>query len=315
MNKKDINSPEDLAGKISDAEIAAVLDERAGQLAFSSDVFAGRVVRRPEDLPDTPKDLKLAILPPEPGYTFPGEGEKRAEEILLSAGANRRRCRNRVIFALPEADKIEPARDGARKYILSRGQEGEKAASEALDQAVRKAYSVLLVPESPDKKNCVLRVVRLCDGCDDRDWAKSAAGILIDGEALLPPYWDPDELGEHLDRYYFKKDSPEVKLTRVWGDLCRRCYMPRVQNASVLLQGILMGVVLGRFGCAAGKDDEEYQDLVIGSVPKFSPRSLLVSRQRAEEYYREEAWRQKLEEILEKLKKMLPPKPEEPDDE
>ena len=156
MKKKKTNGSENLAGNVSDD--TAVLLDRVGWFVSCS-TFTDRIVRRPEDLPDTAEGLYLAILPPEAGYTFPGEGEKRAEEILLGTRAKPRRYRNRVIFALPKAGVIERARECAREYSASRGQEGEKAASEALDRAVQEAYSVLLVPEMPDKKTCVFRQV------------------------------------------------------------------------------------------------------------------------------------------------------------
>ncbi|MBQ2682459.1 MAG: hypothetical protein IJG02_01125, partial [Thermoguttaceae bacterium] len=222
MENKNTNDSENPAGKNPDTEIAAELLERAGQLALSSDVFIGLVVRRPEDLPDTAAEkLQLAILPPDPGFFLHDGGEKRAEEILLGTGANPRRYRNRVIFALSEADKIERARDDAQKYIVSRGEEGEKTASEALDRAVDEAYSVLLVPESPDKKSCFLRSVPVHVGRGS--WAESAVGALREEDALLD-VWDPVSLQEHLQRYYFKKGSPEVTLARVWDDICRHCY-------------------------------------------------------------------------------------------
>ncbi|MBQ1456420.1 MAG: hypothetical protein IIZ25_11315 [Thermoguttaceae bacterium] len=311
MERKDTSASEGVTGKISDAAIAAELAERAGRLALSSDLFTGLVVRRPEDLPDTAAEkLLLAILPPEPGFSFPAEGEKRAEEILLGAGANPRRYRNRVIFALPEADKIEPARDAARRFIASRGQEGERAASEALDQAVWESYSVLLVPEAPDKKSCFLRSVRLRGGRGG--WADSAAGTLRDEDALIE-VWDPVPLGEHLRRYYFKKGLPEVTPARVWDDLCRYCCMERLLNVNVLFESARQGVEMGLFGRAAEKKEQGYRDLVIGSDAALSPDSLLVCKQRAEDCLEEER-RRKQEQVMKTLEGMYPPRPEKPAD-
>ena len=311
-NDRPADGERDLAGKMLDAEIVAVLEERAGRLALSSDIFSGRVVRRPEELLDAlAETLRLAILPPEAEYSFPGEGEKRAEEIILSAGANPRRYRNWVIFALPEADKIKPARDCARKYIVSRRQEGEKTASEALDQAVREAYSVLLVPEAPDKKSCFLRSVRLRAGRGG--WADSAAHSLREEDALID-VWDPVSLQEHLQRHYFKKGSPEVTLARVWDDLCRHCCMERLLNEKVLFESARQGVEMGLFGRAAEKKGQGYRDLVIGRAAAVSPDSLLVCKQRAEDYL-EEGRRRKQERVLKTLEQIFPPKQEKPADE
>ncbi len=157
MKKKNTNGSEDLAGNVSDDAVAAELCDRAKQLASSSHIFSGRIVRRPEDLPDTvTENLQLAILPPETSFSHSKGGETRAEEILLGAGAKPRRYRNRVIFALPSGDLLTRARWLARKYLASRGQEGERDASAALNRAVREAYPFLLVPEMPKGKTCSL---------------------------------------------------------------------------------------------------------------------------------------------------------------
>ena len=310
MDNKNTNASENLPGKISDAEIAAELLERAGWLALPSDVFTGLVVRRPEDLRDTAAEkLQLAILPPEPGFFLHDGGEKRAEEILLGAGANPRRYRNRVIFALSEADKIERARDDAREYIVSRGEEREKTASEELNRAVQRAYSFLLVPESPGKTSCFLRQVSLTGyGI----WADPVAQSLREEDALLD-VWDPVSLGEHLQRYYFRRYASEVTLARVWDDLCRHCYMERLQNENVLFESARQGVEMGLFGCAAEKKGQGYRDLVIGRAAALSPDSLLVCKQRVEDCL-EDQRRRKQERVLKTLDQMFPEEPEKPDD-
>ncbi|MBR2586492.1 MAG: hypothetical protein IKE64_13790 [Thermoguttaceae bacterium] len=313
MDNKNTNASENLPGKISDAEIAAELLQYAGWLALCSDVFTGMVVRRPEDLPDTVAEkLLLAILPPEPGFFLHDGGEKRAEEILLGTGANPRRYRNRVIFALSEADKIERARDCARTPFAIRTQEGEgdSLIPDPLLQAVDEAYSVLLVPESPGKTSCFLRPVSLTG---HGIWADPVAQSLREEDALLD-VWDPVSLQEHLQRYYFKKGSSEVTLARVWDDLCRHCYMERLQNENVLLESARQGVEMGLFGCAAEKKGQGYRDLVIGRAAGLSPDSLLVCKQRVEDCL-EDQRRRKQEGVLKTLEQMFPEEPEEPDDE
>ena len=313
MENKNTNASENLTGKISDAEIAAELLQYAGWLALSSVVFTGMVVRRPEDLPDTAAEtLQLVILPPEPGFFLHDGGEKRAEEILLGAGASPRRYRNRVIFALSEADKLERASDCARTPFAIRTEEWgrHRLFLDPLDQAIQEAYSVLLVPETPDKKSCFLRSVPVHVGRGS--WAESAAGALREEDALLD-VWDPVSLQEHLQRYYFKKGSPEVTLARVWDDICRHCYMERLQNENVLFESARQGVEMGLFGCAAEKKGQGYRDLVIGRAAGLSPDSLLVCKQRVEDCL-EDQRRRKQERVLKTLEQMFPEEPEKPDD-
>ena len=309
---------ESRAAKVTDTEIMDELRERvARQIDSRSEIFTSHIVRESGDLPDKLTDLlQLAILPMLSDCAYPDNAKKCADDIYLNAGENLRQYRNRVIFAPPETNKINQARESAKQFlawsrILEEGKDGQlnldniqirqaekgkKDTSGELDRRTFDAYTRLLVPEiDSDKTTCYLREVPLRDR--EKSLAASAAKALRNEDAFLED-WDPVSLAEHLESFYFN-NAPVISVSQVWEDLGKHCYMERILREQVLFDSIRQGVEMGLFGCAAEKTDHGFRDLVLGDSPwAVSLQTLLVSKDRAEEYQEEE--RRRKQEQLEK---------------
>lgn len=287
-----------------DVAISVELRERVLQLFRPlSKLFTLRFVRDTDDLPDTASDdIDLVILPVDVEYAAVGHAEKHAEDILAHAGENDRRYRNRAIFAPPAANLVRSVRACAEQFV-TRGPisaQEERRISDALDRAVKEAYTTLLVPEMLDESSCLLRPVTPRAGRLEK--AESTLHALRDEDAVID-VWDPISLLEHLEEHYFKRGQPEVTLGQVWDDLCRYCYMERLLNRSVLLESANQGVEMGLFGCALEKTNKGPQNPGVEVVSPLSANTLFVSRERAEEY-RDDERRQKQEALGRSLDKI-----------
>ncbi|MBR2584314.1 MAG: hypothetical protein IKE64_02625, partial [Thermoguttaceae bacterium] len=314
---------ESRAAKVTDTEIIAELQKRVTALIDTrSEIFTSHIVRDSGDLPDKLTDrLRLAILPMVSDCAYPDNAKKCADDIYLNAGENLRQYRNRVIFAPPETNKINQARESAKQFlawsrILDEGKDGQlnldniqirqaekgkKDTSGELDRQTFDAYTRLLVPEiDSDKTTCYLREVPLRDR--EKSLAASAAKALRNEDAFLED-WDPVSLSEHLESFYFN-NAPVVSVSQVWEDLGKHCYMERILSEQVLFDSIRQGVEDGLFGCAAEKTEHGYRDLVLGETARdVTLDTLLVSKDRAEEYQEEER-RRKQEPVIKTLEQM-----------
>ena len=125
-----------------------------------------------------------------------------------------------------------------------------------LQKLIHDAYSHLLVPESPNARDIELRDL---NAASERTLIASAAQTLKSEEELVE-VWSPIHLKNLLRKHYFKTEADtEVSVSKVWQDMGKYCFMPRLMDLDVFRKTIHDGVQSGDFfGYAKGKEGDKY---------------------------------------------------------
>ena len=109
-----------------------------------------------------------------------------------------------------------------------------------------------------------------------------------DTDALIMR-WGSALLKRHLEQWYLKDGVVEVSAKRVWEDMAKLLYMPRLLGRETLEKSISEGVEGGLFGYAQDKDGGKYVQFAFRQ-PLFmayvNDKSLLIEAGAAEAFKR-----------------------------
>ncbi len=246
------------------------------------------------DVVDEPT-ARLVILPPEMGYQRETDAASAATEqaksILDSRGASTRTHQNMLAFLAAGAADVDKAIEQVRKFIVwdKIAQEGsnetllldraqQKQAEESRDEhdsrvnlLLLEAYRWLFAPripaENPTGEIEIEWNAQLLPN-DAGSGPALRAAKQMDGDGALITQWAPLHLKKLLDDLLWQEND-HVSLRKVWEDLTKYLYMPRLRDEQVLLETVRQGArSRDFFGYAQGVDDHgKYLGLVFGDLP------------------------------------------------
>lgn len=287
-----------LAGVDLDDAWAELEDRLRGGAAFRERGAFASVHTAPQSGADVADEAtaRLVVLPPRRGHQRGSErGAEQSEaltlakEILDSRGASPRSHRNVLAFLAADEESAASALDHARHYIVWRGiaAEGEREVlqldkvqqeqaeksrdnrSSSVDQLLLEAYRWLFVPRIPAENPTgeIEWNAQLLPN-DAGSGPALRAAKQMDGDGALITQWAPLHLKKLLDDLLWQEND-HVSLRKVWEDLTKYLYMPRLRDEQVLLETVRQGArSRDFFGYAQGVDDNgRYLGLVFGDLP------------------------------------------------
>jgi len=276
---------EDRAQRVSDDDVQAELESRL-ERERARGVFRGvHVCPQSADVPDE-QQVRLVILSPEQTHRR-GRQDTRAlqaaGEILEERGNLPRQFKNTLLFAAPDEDIGDVARD-VRQHLAwqsivndrealnldahqrREAADGTRRSDETVNVRLQDAYCWLLVPTQEGAGPIEWEITRIPGSESLVERASSKA----EAAQQVVTRWSPQLLRMELDRWLWK-DDPHINTEQLWNYLSTYCYLSRLKDESVLVSTIREGVK-GEdwFGYATGIGDHgQYRDLVLG--PGIAP--------------------------------------------
>jgi uncharacterized protein len=256
---------------------------------------AVHVFRDKKDIPDK-TDLRLVVLSPDQAHKyrdFTSAAITAATEILAKHGEKPREYPNRLLFLAADANAVTTLRDQVRRVLawqsivddadalnLDKHHEKEarnslKNAQDRVEGSLRETYRLLLVPmQDADDQAGMSTLVWENEllALQGSTYEKAIETVTREREWVIKG-WAPAHLAALLERWFWKADRPNVSAQRVWLDMCRFLYMPRLLSADVFLESVTEGAAYRDFFGYAGRvrDDDEtagnviYEGVLFGS--------------------------------------------------
>lgn len=298
---------EDRARQTTKDEARLLIEKRLGRVRRPIQLAGVHVAPASSaNVPDE-QSLRLVILPYGRYHQKATNGENPAiacaQEMLENRGSSPRAWRNMLVFLAADHVMVnqmvdvakhvlawESIKDGADELNLTQRQVREAAtglqqSSSELDQAIGSAYCWLLVP-SIDRAAGTMQVEwniqRLNGTVLDEQLNSAMSRLTGDGDIITT--WAPRLLASDLRLLWGEADAIEVK--KLWEQLCRYCYLPRLTGFDVLQSALLEGVAsdAGLFALASGvRADGSFADLRFKQpVMGVSPNDLVVRPEAAQ---------------------------------
>ncbi len=280
---------EDRASRLEwDRDVLPELERRLRAIRDRGDFRAVHVCPPSADVPDE-QTARLVVLSPASGHKLDQSDSKAlaaASEILEKRGTGLRQYRNMLLFAAPDRDSMISVEQETRRYLAwksvvedegldlstqqrKQADEQHKRSDQTVSVRLQEAYCWLLVPTQeaePGKepKPLTMEIIRM-PGSNESHVIRASKKLRA-AEQLITK-WSPALLRMELDRWLWT-DSPHVGMAKVWADLCKYCYFPRLRDADVLLQTVREGLRSRDFFGYAGRVDEsgQYLGLQIGGT-------------------------------------------------
>lgn len=271
------------------------------------------------DVEDTP-ETRLVIL----GIEYPHIRETKssalaaAKSILENRGNSPRLYRNALVFLAPDKTKMQDLDEAARRYlawdsIVSEAEELDltpfqlrqaKTQLETADKAVNvrlpETFQWLIVPVQETPQSEIDWQISRLSG---QDALAVRAAKKLKNDALLLVQFAPTLLRLELDRIPLWRRSADgqtnhVNIKQLAEDFARYIYLPRLRNASVLVESIREGLGLltwtqDSFAYAEDYDEElgRYRGLRVGqrvSISEDNPVGFLVKPEAALKQHKNE---------------------------
>jgi len=247
---------------------------------------------------DPPEDpvARLVVLPLTHGYPARGNDASPAVELAARLLGARARHANMVVFLAADRRETAGVLDAARQYLAwvavrdeagrdlihlddyqrRQVQQGIERAEQTLSARLHSAYHWILAPVQEGTGPIHWDATRAA-GEDD---PVERATRRIREERIVQARWSPAELRLELDRWFWK-DASHVEVRKLWQDLTKYLYLPRLGQESVLMDAIAEGVESGEyFGYAEGVTPEgRYLGLKLGAAgitPRGDGSAVLV---------------------------------------
>ena len=286
----------DRLSRVTREQAEGVLSERLSNSAVFRERGAfARVHIAPRsgaDVVDEPT-ARLVILPPEMGYQRETDttsaATEQAKSLLDSRGASTRTHQNMLAFLAADTADVDKAIEQVRRFIVwdTIAQEGsnetlpldraqQKQAEESRDEhdsrvnlLLLEAYRWLFVPRIPAENPTgeIEWNAQLLPN-DAGSGPALRAAKQMDGDGALITQWAALHLKKLLDDLLWQGND-HVSLRKVWEDLTKYLYMPRLRDEQVLLETVRQGArSRDFFGYAQGVEDNgRYLGLVFGDLP------------------------------------------------
>ena len=245
------------------------------------------VFREDGDVPDD-HHLRLVVLSPDHAHRRREKESgaiQRAAAYLQHRGAQPRLHQNRLLFLAADADAYAQLRVHTRAYLAwdsivrdaeqlnldpyhqKQAKENRQTAEARMREALLQTYCWLLAPRQElSAKGDLLAQAweeeRLERG--GQTLTETLQQAAVDAEMVVPR-WAPVHLKRVLDQFYFDDETHAVGTARLWDDMGRYTYLPRLKDRAVLVSTIEVGAQHEDFyGLASGQDGDRYTGLVFG---------------------------------------------------
>lgn len=286
------------------------------QKHVTSDFFGAVHVFTPsKDIPDDAV-LRLVVLPPGSAYAsnVPDTPAVQAGgAILVQRGEQVRSRQNRLVFLAPDLGTVGRLQDQARtvlawesigvdadkeKILLDKPQVRQVAkalqdAEDVLRRMVSETWRWVLAPMQEARPGGTPSKVQWeawTLNAAAPDLGRDIARVLKDNEAVIDA-WSPIHLARHLERWFWKPDTPAVGALEVWKKTCQYLFLPRLRDEEVYRKTLDAGVgSRDFFAVALGRKEDRYVGFRYGQTgPLVLDESLLLLS--PEEARREESRR------------------------
>jgi predicted AAA+ superfamily ATPase len=241
------------------------------------EMFDGaHVFTPPSDVPDDTK-LRLVFLPPSDFYQAQGKG-KCADAVkfyLRHHGNNPRVNTNRLLFVATDSpgfsrlaeqvktalawktlgDEAKTGRLVVDNHQMQQIENETRRAEETLPRAAREAWKWLLCPAQFDAAAGTQNPWEVETEKIDTTvtFSEAVARVCADKEWVIDR-WSPVHLRDQvLRKWYWSDGKAEAGALRVWEDMCRYVYLPRLRNRQVFENVVAAGAASRDFfGLARG---------------------------------------------------------------
>ena len=292
-------------------EVQPLLKQKVTRIFARSHAFSGIHVFTPSiDVPDDfGSGPRLVVLSPNCAFTSrdPRQATTAAEEILRNRGEQPRQKQNRLIFFAADADTVGRLKEQARTYLAwksivddineeklnldlyqaKQARRHAKSAEETLGHMVRDTYKWLICPtEEFDSGQPKLRWEPIAVSTSAQNLIDEIEQKLYEEEWLITK-WSPIHLKAMLEQWYFKDNTKDISVLKVWHDSCNYLYLPRLLNDRVLSDTISQGLDSQDFyGYSNGKEEEKYLGFIFGqgAIINIDDSALLIERETATAY-------------------------------
>jgi predicted AAA+ superfamily ATPase len=210
------------------------------------------------DISDEPR-ARVVVLDPAFAHkrsSAESEALRKAREFLENRGAAPRLYRNMLVFIAPDAGDMLSLEKAVRDFLAwssidhekealnldgqQRNQVSQnlKRANDTVNLQLQGAYSWLIVPSMSDSTGAIELQPTRISGADS--YFERAFRRLRQDGALITR-WAPENLIIELEHFLWR-GQPHVKVSQLWDDLARYCYLPRLADEDVLIQTIRDGL-------------------------------------------------------------------------
>lgn len=283
------------------------IQKRLERLVSRSGLFGGvHVFREDNDVPDD-SHLRIVVLAPEHAHRRREKDShaiKRATANLQQRGQQPRLNQNRLLFLAADAEAFPQLRLYTRTYLAwdsivqdreqlnldpyhqKQAEASRKQAEDRMGEAILHTYCWLLAPYQELSGQGELQPVFWEEGQVERSGQRFVENLerTATEMEMVVPRWSPVHLKNILDRFYFTEQVGEVHTKRLWEDIGRYNYLPRLKNQDVLVATIEDGINQTEFfGLAASKNGERYRGIVWGKAGRayLDEEELLITVERA----------------------------------
>jgi predicted AAA+ superfamily ATPase len=274
---------DDRATQVPDSDVVDEIERRVRKFR-KEPPFSGIHVCPSSSL-DVPDDkiARLVLLRPGEGYKPSSPDDNQAihavTDFLNCHGNTPRLYRNMLSFIAPDHAMMANLKDSVRKYLAWKSikedsevlnldatqnhetDNGISRASETVDGGIKETYCWLMVPHidrSSDIKTIVWEATSIRGG--DEGIVTKAAKKMGQNEQIIS-CWAPAVLLMELDNVLWP-ESNDIPISKLWDDLCKYCYLPRLAAENVLIDAIRDGVNSTEYFAVASRfDGNRYIDL------------------------------------------------------
>jgi predicted AAA+ superfamily ATPase len=279
----------DRASRLEDYEVIAEAERRLMLLRTRGEFHAVHVCPSSDDVLDE-QETRLVVLSLTDGHKQREQVSpaiKKCIEILDNRGGIPRQFKNMLLFVAPDSERAENLKHEIREYLawnsvwddretlnldayqMRQAQENTERTNETVNLKLQDTYCWLLTPAQEGTGPIIWTPIRLASG--NSNYVDEASRKLKDSEQLITK-WSPAPLKVELDRWFWK-DQTHIGIKKLWGDLSRYLYLPRLKDSDVLLDAIREGIKSkDYFGYASSFDSDKgrFLGLVFNSTSNNS---------------------------------------------
>lgn len=268
-----------------------------------------------KDVPDDiTNGLRVVVLPLDVAYTRSNEARTfdAARDFLDRHGTQPRMRKNRLVFLSADLNMMVGLTDLCRTVLAWRDvkdaiqngainatiQDAEQVAAQQtqaqrlLEGSVLNGFKYLIVPVPEGASGVAFEVVSLPAAT-----AGGRLGEMVEAALLSQDFvvrnWSPMFLKRTLEEMYFKGETVDVSIRKLWTDMASFYNFQRIVSAESFLSTIVRGVSEdGFFGYAQGKDGDRYLAFKCGEnpgMPSISDAELLIKAESAAAYKQSQA--------------------------